>query len=54
MVDSEAPMLCCVLHDEAGLVGLETRFWSFWMTSLGKAGLVGLEVLICFLQWAAF
>ena len=24
------------------------------MTSLGKAGLVGFEVLICFLQWAAF
>ena len=26
VVDSEAPMLCCVLHDEADLVGLETRF----------------------------
>ena len=54
VVDSEAPMLWCVLHGEADFVGLETRFWSFWMTSLGKAGLVGFEVLICFLQWAAF
>ena len=44
----------CSSFGEADFVGLETRFWPSWVTSVGKAGLVDFEVLICFLQWAAF
>ena len=45
----------CSSFGEADFVGLETRFWPFFgWPLLGEAGLVDFEVLVYFLQWAAF